>query len=149
LLPLLNLSPREVAEQEGISLPTVYKWRKEARASGRCLPDADATGSKSWSSKDRFGAVVETAGMNSAEVAEYCRRRGLYPEQLARWRQDCEQAGNLSQSERRREGEELKVQRQRIRQLERELQRKESALAETAALLVLSKKAQAIWGGEA
>jgi hypothetical protein len=73
----------------------------------------------------------------------------LYPEQLARWRQDCEQAGNLSQSERRREGEELKVQRQRIRQLERELQRKESALAEAAALLVLSKKAQAIWGVEA
>ena len=149
LLPPQNLSPREVAEQEGISLPTVYKWRKEARAAGRCLPDADASGSKSWSSKDRFGAVVETAGMNSAQVAEYCRRRGLYPEQLARWRQDCEQAGNLSQSERRREGEELKVQRQRIRQLERELQRKESALAEAAALLVLSKKAQAIWGGEA
>ena len=36
----------------------------------------------------------------------------------------------------------------RIRELERELYRKEKALAETAALLVLKKKAQAIWGDE-
>ena len=31
---------------------------------------------------------------------------------------------------------------------QRELQRKEKALAETAALLTRSKKARAIWGGE-
>lgn len=45
LLPPQSLSPQAVAEQEGISLPTIYKWRSEARAKGRCLPDANAQGS--------------------------------------------------------------------------------------------------------
>ncbi|MCG5496037.1 transposase [Ectothiorhodospira variabilis] len=79
LLPPYNLSPREVAEQEGVSIATVYKWRKEAREQGRCLPQATGAGTEGWSSKDKFSAVVETAGMNAQEVAEYCRSRGLYP----------------------------------------------------------------------
>ncbi|GED21624.1 hypothetical protein HHA01_06010 [Halomonas halmophila] len=148
LLPPHNLSAYEVAEQEGISVATVYKWRKEARAEGRCLPDASDQGSSGWSSQDKFAAVVETAPMNAEDVAEYCRRRGLYPEQLQRWRHDCEQAASLSHEERRREADDAKQQRKRIRELERELQRKEAALAETAALLTLRKKARAIWGDE-
>lgn len=146
LLPPQSLSPQAVAEQEGISLPTIYKWRSEARAKGRCLPDANAQGSADWSSKERFAAVLESAAMNAEETAEYCRRRGLYPQQLAAWRRDCEQAGSRSKQERRREAEEAKAQRARIRALERELRRKEAALAETAALLTLRKKAAAIWG---
>lgn len=86
--------------------------------------------------------------MNAHDIAEYCRRRGLYPEQLEQWRHDCEQAASLSQSERQREADELKQQRQRIKALEKELARKNSALAETAALLTLRKKAAAIWGDE-
>lgn len=84
LLPPHNLSPQVIAEQEGISLGTVYKWRKEARAEGRCLPDALGKGADGWSSKDKFSAVIETASMNAQETAEYCRRRGVYPEQLER-----------------------------------------------------------------
>ncbi len=86
--------------------------------------------------------------MNTEEVAAWCRQRGLYPEQLQRWRHDCEQAASLSHDERRREAEEARQQRKRIKELERELQRKNSALAETAALLTLSKKVRAIWGDE-
>ncbi|WP_043488395.1 helix-turn-helix domain-containing protein, partial [Halomonas halodenitrificans] len=63
LLPPHNLSPKVIAEQEGISLGTVYKWRKEARAEGRCLPDALGKGADGWSSKDKFSAVLETASM--------------------------------------------------------------------------------------
>lgn len=146
LLPPFNLSVREVAQQEGISEPTVYKWRKEAREQGRCLPDASDGGTAAWSSRDKFAAVLETAAMNDAEVAEYCRRRGVYAEQIAAWRQDCEQAASLSHQERRKEAEQGKAHRARIRELERELGRKNAALAETAALLTLSKKARAIWG---
>ena len=61
LLPPHNLTPHEVAEQEGISVATVYKWRKEARAEGRCLPDALGKGADGWSSGDKFTAVVESA----------------------------------------------------------------------------------------
>ncbi|MDW7749121.1 transposase [Halomonas sp.] len=137
LLPPHNLSPQVIAEQEGISLGTVYKWRKEARAEGRCLPDALGKGADGWSSKDKFSAVLETASMNAQETAEFCRRRGIYPEQLERWRHDCEQAASLSHSERQREADEAKQQRKRIKALEKELARKNEALAETAALLAL------------
>ncbi|WP_295543295.1 hypothetical protein [uncultured Thiohalocapsa sp.] len=77
LLPPQRLSPQAVAAQEGLSLATVYKWRKEARIEGRCLPNADAQDSTQWSSKDRFAAVLETAAMNAVETAAYCRRWGL------------------------------------------------------------------------
>lgn len=148
LLPPYNLSVEAVARQEGISSATIYKWRKEARAEGRCLPDSSDLGSEGWSSRDKFAAVVETAALNAQELAEYCRRRGLFAEQIQRWRHDCEQAASVSHEERRRETEEARQQRQHIRQLERELQRKNNALAEAAALLTLSKKARAIWGDE-
>ena len=140
LLPPRSLPVREVAQQEGISAATVYKWRKEAREQGRCLPNAGDGGTAAWSSKDKFAAVLETAAMNGAELAEYCRRRGVYPEHIAAWRQDCEQAASLSQQERRQEVLEAKMQRERIRELERDLRRKNAALAETAALLTLSKR---------
>lgn len=146
LLPPHKLSPHEVASQEGIPVATIYKWRKEARGEGRCLPDALGKGADGWASREKFTAVVETAAMNAEQIAEYCRRRGLYLEELERWRHDCEQAASLSHAERQCEADELKQQRQRIRELEKELSRKNAALAETAALLTLTKKAKAIWG---
>lgn len=90
--------------------------------------------------------MVESASLNAEEQAEFCRRRGLYPEQLERWRADCEQASDLAEERRSSQGAEVRKQRKRIKELEKELQRKESALAETAALLTLRKKAAAIWG---
>lgn len=84
--------------------------------------------------------------MNEAEVSTFCRQRGLYPVQMKRWRQACEQANDWERSQNRRLQDERKANQHRIKQLERELGRKERALAETAALLVLRKKAQAIWG---
>lgn len=148
LLPPHHLSAYKVAEQEGISVATLYKWRKEARAEGRCLPNASNQGVENWSSQDKFAAVVETAALNAEEMTEYCRRRGLFPEQLQRWRHDCEQAASLSHEDRRREAAKIQEQRRRVRDLERELKRKNDALAETAALLTLSKKARATWGDE-
>lgn len=102
-----------------------------------------------WSSQDKFRVVLESASLNAAELAEYCRRKGLYVEQIKAWREACEQANRPPQpSQARREREADKAAQQRIKQLERELRRKEAALAETAALLVLRKKAEALWGKE-
>ena len=87
--------------------------------------------------------VVETAALSEVERGEYCRKRGIYPEHLQAWRRACEQAnGGVSP---RTHGE-RSAERRRIHALESELRRKEKALAETVALLVLRKKAQAIWG---
>ncbi len=49
------------------------------------MPDSDNT-PEGWSSKDKFAAVMEAATMSQAEIAEYCRQRGLYPGQLTQWR---------------------------------------------------------------
>jgi hypothetical protein len=95
------------------------KWRKEAREQGRCLPNAGDGGAATWSSQDKFAAVLETASMNAEETAQYCRRRGVFAEQILAWRHDCEQAASLSQHERHHEALDAKAQRQRIRELER------------------------------
>lgn len=83
LLPPHNRPITSLAEEEGISTATLYNWRKAARQAGRMLPDNSGE-PEGWSSRDRFNAVVETAALSEAELAEYCRRRGLYAEQIQR-----------------------------------------------------------------
>lgn len=145
MLPPNNKTIREIATEEGITESTLYMWRNQAREEGRLMPDGDTTPA-SWSSRDKFNAVLETGAMNEAELAEYCRKRGLFPEQVREWRQACEKANSREEAGSRQAVQALKQERQRTRKLAQELARKEKALAETAALLVLRKKAQAIWG---
>ncbi len=145
MLPPTNRSIKELAQEEGISEGTLYNWRKAARAEGRLLPDGEST-PQGWTSADKFAAVVETAAMNEAELSVYCRQRGLYPEQIKAWREACEQANDWDRSQNQHLKQIRRADGQRIKDLERDLQHKEKALAETAALLVLRKKARAIWG---
>lgn len=147
MLPPHNKSIPEIAKEEAISEATLYNWRKAARAEGRLLPNGDNTPS-GWSAADKFAAVVETAAMNEAELSAYCRQRGLYPEQIRAWREACEQANDWDRTQNLQLKETRKADEKRIKELERELRQKEKALTETAALLVLRKKAQAIWGDE-
>ncbi len=102
---------------------------------------------KQWSGAAKFAVVLETASLPQAELAEYCRCKGLYIEQVQAWRAQCEAAFDPALGGSNAAA--AKVERKRIRELEKvekELSRKEKALAETAALLVLRKKAAAIWG---
>jgi transposase-like protein len=107
MLPPHNRSIPEIAKEEGISEPTLYNWRKAARAKGRLLPDGDTT-PEGWSSKGKFAAVLETASMNEEHVAQYCRQRGLYPEQITAWRAACEQANDLEAAQSKRSNSLLK-----------------------------------------
>ena len=91
--------------------------------------------------------MLETAALNEADLARYCRKRGLYPAQIAAWRAACEQANDWDRASTARLGQATKDEKKRIKDLEWDLARKDRALAETAALLVLRKKAHAIWEG--
>ena len=93
MLPPNNIAIRQLSQEEGISEATLHKWRAEARGKGQLLPDADA-GPEGWTSRDKFAAVLEAAALNEADLAEYCRKRGLYPAQIAAWRSACEQAND-------------------------------------------------------
>ena len=145
MLPPNNMPLGQLAKEEGISEATLAKWRAEARAKGRLLPDANAS-PEGWTSRDKLAAVIETASMNAADLGEYCRRRGIYPEQLSVWREACERANDWERAATSRITRETKDDKKRIKELERDLARKEKALAEAAALMLLRKKAEAIWG---
>jgi len=89
-------------------------------------------------------AVLVTAAMDEAGKSAWCRERGVYPQELEQWRQAATQA--LAEPEDARASHrETKADRRRIKELECELRRKDKALAETAALLVLSKKLEVIF----
>ena len=147
MMPPGAKSVAQVHRETGISEPTLYAWRNRYRAEGQVVP-ADPSNPENWSGENKLAVVIETAPLNEQELAEYCRRKGLYPEQIARWHAAAV-AGNegpekLSTAERRQ----LQAERKKSRRLEKEVNRKDKALAETAALLVLQKKARAIWGDD-
>ena len=146
MLPPNNQTISEISKEEGICKGTLYNWRKAARAEGRLMPDGDTTPA-GWCATDKFAAVVETASMNEAEVSAYCREPGLYAEQINEWREACEQANDWDRNQNKRLKTIRKTDEKRIKELERELKRKEKPLAETAALLVPGKKPRRSGGG--
>ena len=143
MMPPENTPVSALARETGITEQTLYTWRRQAKGQGLAVP-GDGKNPEGWSSEDKFAVVLETAPLNAAELAAYCRRKGLYPEQVAAWAA-CQAANANAAEQAREQRQQSKEDRQRIRQLEKELQRKEKALAEAAALLILRKKAQAIW----
>ena len=137
----------ELAKQEGISLPTLYAWRRQARDKGVLMPRGDDT-PEGWSSADKFNAVLQTATMSQSELAEFCRTKGLYPEQVQRWKEACQNANDWEQKTSAQLEKERREDRNENKKLKAELRRKEKALAEAAALLVLRKKLNALFGDE-
>ena len=101
--------------------------------------------SEDWSAEDKLAVVIETASFNENELSEYCRSKGLYKEQIEQWKIAALSGYQTSLQRKKTQTKIQKDDRNKIKKLERELNRKEKALAETAALLVLSKKWNAIW----
>jgi transposase len=147
MMPPNNESVGQLSEELGIIEPTLYKWRKEARLAGNPAPGS-GQGSEQWSSEDKFLVVMETYAMNESDLAEYCRKKGLYKEQITSWRAVCLNANGREIDKSKQLNQELKEERKRAKTLEKDLLKKEKALAEAAALLLLRKKAQAIWGDQ-
>lgn len=147
LLPPLNRSVAAVAREEGITEVTLYNWRKQARNRGEVVP-GNKTLPDDWPAEARLAVVIETATLSAVELATYCRQKGLYVEQVVAWRQACLEGQDVSRQRRAEEREQAREDKRRIKELERELRRKDKALAETAALLVLRKKLNALWGND-
>ena len=100
------------------------------------------------SAEAKLSVVIETIAMNETELSQYCREQGFYPQEVKGWKQACLDAQRSKLKQEREESAQSKADKQRIRELERELNRKEKALAETAALLVLRKKLNDLWDDE-
>jgi len=145
MMPPQNRPVSELARESGITEQTLYTWRRQLRNQGTPVPGSGKN-AEEWTSEDKFAVVLETAALNTADLAEYCRGKGLFVEQVAAWRAACMSANTSPVQQTRQQQAQSKEDKKRIRQLEKDLNRKEKALAEAAALLILRKKAQAIWG---
>lgn len=142
MMPPENRTVLDLSRETGITQVTLYGWRREARARGVAVP-GNGEPAEQWSSAEKFRVVLESARLTEVELAEYCRSRGLYVEQVSQWRQGCEQGNAREQEALQSHRGDLRQERKRVQELEKELRRKDKALAELAALLVLTKKLEA------
>lgn len=145
MIPPHNESVNDIARETGLSVGTLHQWKRKARAKGIAVPSGELE-TERWSTQDKFSIVVETATLSEIELAEYCRSKGLYVEQVHAWRDACMQANGGVAQQASQLQKDIRQKEREIKKISQELRRKESALAEAAALLVLRKKANAIWG---
>lgn len=143
MLPPNAQSVSDIHHESGIPVQTLYAWKKKATSEGLPVLRGSAP-AHLWSDQAKVAIVIEVAAMNEAELSEYCREKGLYPEQIKQWKEAA--VSGQSKSLSAKEREDYRAAKKRIKALEKELARKEKALAEAAALMVLRKKAQAIFG---
>jgi transposase len=143
LLPPHNRNIPELARETGVPQDTLYGWRGKNRPAAEVAVTKAATGRDRLTSQEKFHLVVESAPFNEQELGEFCRRRGVFPEQLAVWREACNGANEVRQG-REHSADNRKLAHRNV-ELESELRRMEKALAEAAALLMLQKKVRALW----
>lgn len=142
-----------LSTEVGVSQSTLSRWLRGAGTVERTMPPSDddkkaappAKRPQDWTAEEKWALVLEAAAVPQAELGAFLRRKGVHEAQLVEWR-EAAMAGLQRPS--RRERKAANLEKQRVRKLERELQRKDKALAEAAALLVLKKKVQEIWGDE-
>ena len=136
LLPPESAPVQTVSQELGVSVATLERWRADALST----PARE----RAWTAAARLQAVITTAAMDESQRSAWCRENGVYPTELEQWKQNAIAALNENPEE-RASPQETRDSRKRIKELERDLRRKDKALAETTALLVLSKQLQAIF----
>jgi len=150
-----GMSASALSEEVGVAQTSLSRWLREAsgvegltkRSNGKAVKERGGKRPQDWTAEEKLEAVVESSSLSEQELGAYLRRKGLHAAELEQWRRRVTEAATEAlqgKTARKRASIETK----RVRKLERELHRKEKALAETAALLVLKKKAAAIWGDE-
>jgi transposase-like protein len=134
---------KSVAEELNVNHHTVKNWmkRKEAKTVGAPAPKERRP--QDWTAEQQLLALHETHGLSDEALQAWCRENGLFAYHLDSWKTafctDIKAAPG---------GRELRVLKEENDQLKRELVRKERALAEAAALLILQKKFRALWEDE-
>ena len=145
-------SPIAIAKDIGVSQSTLYRWASETDTVDVAELPEPPTFSKSmqrmsnmkrpqdWSPEEKLAAVLEAASLSEEDLGPFLRSRGLHEAHLQQWHDQMLVGLEPSPTKR--------IVKKRIKELEKELLRKDKALAETAALLVLKKKAQDLWEEE-
>ena len=136
---------RELADLHQIGYSTLHKWLKRSKDEASSKPLQKPTTPSKVSAAERFKHVLATASLDEKALGVYCREQGLYSHQIQQWKdsfmtQQPPAKDTALQAE-------LKALRAENKILKKNLHRKDKALAETTALLILKKKAHLLWGG--
>lgn len=135
---------RQIADANNVGFSTLGKWLRKYREGNPSHTDKPS--SHKLSQAERLQLVLEAAKLDEKALGAYCRERGLYSYQLEQWKDEF-MSKNNEQKDRKNDAE-LKKLKTEIKSLKKELNRKDKALAETSALLILKKKADLIWGDD-
>ena len=142
----------EITDSLGIGQSTLNKWivksRNQQLGSSSEHDSASIGGVRKekrpqdWNQDERLDMLIACGSLDEAAMNQLCRERGLYAHHVSQWKQDF--ISGVTANE-RSDAKSLKGE---VRELKKELNRKDRALAETAALLVLQKKLSTIWGSD-
>lgn len=146
-----SVSFHAVANMLGIGHSTLYRWIVDAKNPAADAPEGSFNMNKNsekkphdWSLEERFQMIVECAALDKDAMNQACRKRGIYPHHIEQWRRDF--LTPSTQNTAKSDALELKKLKQEFSVAKKDLNRKNKALAEAAALLVLQKKVNALWG---
>jgi len=142
LLPPENYSITKLSNETGISKSTLSTWKSKS------LNGKSTKSTSKLTQNQKFLLVMETYTLSEIELSEYCRKNGYYINDIKTWRQNCINSNSKNAFDYNKTKEleiSLKEEKYKTKILSKDLRRKERALAETAALLVLRKKLNAIF----
>jgi transposase len=134
----------QIAKESNIGVSTLGRWLRDYRKDGTISGQNTEISNNSLPLSERFQHIMATASLDEAAVGIYCRENGLYSFQLTEWKEAFMTQKNTVTQE--SSLAELKALRTENKQLRQEVRRKDSALAEATALLILKKKVSLIWG---
>lgn len=142
-----GISACALAREVGVGQPTLSRWLREARSTLDSMGKKKKKATKrQWTAQEKLRTVIEAAGLTEEEIGAFLRREGLHRAQLEEWTEAVTSAGTEALKTRKRRT--TSAEGERIKELERDLRKKEKALAEVTALLALKKKLAELWGDE-
>lgn len=149
------VSATALSKQVDVSQTTLSKWLKKAgfvtsnvnlNNSAIMRTSMPSIRPEDWSPEEKMKITLEAATLSDQQLGAFLRQKGIHETHLQQWR--LQMLNGLGKTASLKKNKRSAADTKKIRSLEKDLKRKEKALAETAALLVLKKKAQAIWGDE-
>lgn len=143
----------DIAGTLGVGFSTLQKWIRKSKdqeletvSTGEMYSMAKEKRPQDWSLAERLEMVIACGGLDDEGISELCRTKGIYPHHVNQWKSDFASGKNAGTGPQKQvDSKKLKSEN---KALKRELNRKEKALAEAAALLVLQKKVNALWGND-
>ncbi|MGV8893918.1 MAG: IS3 family transposase [Burkholderiaceae bacterium] len=134
---------KSVADDLNVSYHTVKYWMKRKSVAKDSVSATKEKRPQDWTAEEQLVALQESHGLSGEALQAWCRGRGIFAHHLTSWKAAfCAEGKETTSSTR-----ELRTLKDENAKLKRDAIRKDRALAEAAALLILQKKFPRAVGG--